>query len=90
MASASAPRRPGRGAGRRDSIDVRNRFTADEVYCGSGRDSVRADRGDRISTTCEIVRRLPDRKSGSDRPEPGVVYVDAVAIAAEARECAWN
>jgi hypothetical protein len=49
------------GQSGRDSIDVRNRRTVDEVYCGSGRDSVRADRGDKISSTCEIVRRLPVR-----------------------------
>jgi hypothetical protein len=49
------------GQSGRDSIDVRDRRTDDEVYCGSGRDSVRADRGDKISSTCEIVRRLPVR-----------------------------
>lgn len=45
-----------RTLGGNDRIDVRGGRT-DRVYCGSGRDVVRASRGDRVARDCEVVRR---------------------------------
>jgi hypothetical protein len=44
------------GAGN-DVLDARDHHGGDVVRCGSGRDRVLADRGDRVSRDCESVRR---------------------------------
>jgi RTX calcium-binding nonapeptide repeat (4 copies) len=45
------------GGSGKDRIDTRDRRRGDRVACGSGRDSVVADRRDRVARDCERVRR---------------------------------
>jgi hypothetical protein len=43
------------GAGA-DRLDARDRAKGDRVTCGPGRDTVQADRGDRVARDCERIR----------------------------------
>jgi Ca2+-binding RTX toxin-like protein len=59
IAQASAAKKKGNkvlaGSGA-DKIDVRNR-KVDRVDCGTGRDTVLADRNDKVGLNCERIKR---------------------------------
>jgi hypothetical protein len=45
-------------AGRGDDLIVANDGQRDRIYCGPGRDAVKADRRDRVARDCERVARV--------------------------------
>ena len=53
------------GGGGSDRLDARDGRGGDRVACGIGRDSVIADRGDRVGRDCERVIRRAARRSGA-------------------------
>lgn len=64
------------GAGA-DTIDVRDRRGGDVVRCGGGRDTVFADRTDRLARDCERARRMraPKVTRSTRGDEPGTAQV---------------
>jgi Ca2+-binding RTX toxin-like protein len=51
--------------------------SGDDVFCGAGHDTVRADEEDRVAANCEDVIREPSLQATGATPEPGVTITTA-------------